>query len=256
MIDAVEIIIIRRFFYAVFLSILIFLIISIILIFWIFLTVFWLTICIYDFKFVIACLIVIIKTTETIDDLIELKFEKIVNLYISWFDDFIWNDLIELIICDFLKFCVVFVVSNLMINLNWFLMIIFNLICIVNNLIFVSIFTIFMFSLKNWLIWLTINNMWKFSIITYAFNIAVLVFCNLMLIFCLFKLNVNSKKNWYWKFFSIRKTLTLNRFNSKIFSEELISLNQLKTVKIIKFDHELIVLSKLFYLFLFHTTRK
>ena len=193
LINAVEIIIIRRFFHAVFSSILTFLVILIVLIFWIFLTVFRLTTCVYDFKLVTACLIVIMKITETIDDLIKLKFEKIVNLNISWFDDSIWNDLIELIICDFLKFCVVFVVSNLMINLNWFLMIIFNLACIANNSIFVLIFTIFMFSSRNWLIWLTINNMWKVLIIAYIFNIAVLFFCSLMLIFCLFRLNVNSK---------------------------------------------------------------
>ena len=198
LIDVVEIMIIERVFHAVFSSILIFLIMSIMLIFWIFLTVSQLIICVHDFEFMIACLIVILKTIKIIDDLIELKFEKIsVDLNISWFDDFIWSDLIKLIVNDFLNFCVVFVVSNLMTDLTWFLMIIFNLICIVSNSIFVSIFTIFVFSSKNWLIWLTIDNMCEFSIITYVFNIAVLIFCNLMLIFCLFRLNVNSKfRSW------------------------------------------------------------
>ena len=135
------------------------------------------------------------KKIKTIDDLIELKFEKIsIDLNVSWLDDFIWNDLMKLIVCklivcDFFEFCAVFVVSDLVINLNWFLIIMFNLICIVNSSIFVSILTIFMFSSRSWLIWLTIDNMWKFSIIAYIFNIAVLIFCNLMLIFCLFKLN-------------------------------------------------------------------
>ena len=194
LIDVVEIMIIRRFFHVAFSSILTFFIMSVVLIFWIFLTVSRLTTCVHDFKFLIACLVVIIKTTKIIDDLIELKFRKIsIDLNISWFDDFIWDDLMKLIINDFLKSCAAFAVSNLMINLNWFLMIIFNLVCIANNLIFLSIFTIFMFSSRSWLIWLTIDNMWKFSIIVYAFNIAVLVFCNLVLIFCLFKLNVNSK---------------------------------------------------------------
>ena len=189
LIDAVEIMIIWRFFHAVFSSILIFLIISVILIFWIFLTVFRLTTCAHDFEF----LVVVMKTTETICDLIDLKFEKIVDLNISWFDDFIWDDLIKLIVNDFLKFCAVFVDSDLMTDLNWFLMIKFNLVCIASNSIFVSIFTIFVFSSKSWLIWLTIDNMYKFSIIAYVFNIAVLIFCNLMLIFCLFKLDVNSR---------------------------------------------------------------
>ena len=189
LIDAVEIMIIRRFFYAVFSSILTFLIISVILIFWIFLTVFRLTTCAHDFEF----LVVVMKTTETICDLIDLKFEKIVDLNISWLDDFIWNDLIKLIVNDFLKFCAVFVVSNLMTDLNWFLMIIFTLACIASNLIFVSIFTIFVFSSRSWLIWLIINNMCEFSVIAYVFNIAVLIFCSLVLIFSLFRLNVNSK---------------------------------------------------------------
>ena len=39
---------------------------------------------------------------------------------------------------------------------------------------------------------LTIDNMCEFSIMTYVFNIVVLVICSLMLIFCLFKLNVNN----------------------------------------------------------------
>ena len=56
LIDAVEIMIIRRFFHVVFSSILIFLIMSIILIFWIFLIVFQLTICAHNFEFVIAYL--------------------------------------------------------------------------------------------------------------------------------------------------------------------------------------------------------
>ena len=124
LIDVVEIIIIRRFFHAVFSSILIFLIMSIILIFWIFLTVSQLIICVHDFEFVIACLTVVIKTIKMIDDLIELKFEKIsINLNVSWFDDFIWSDLMKLIVCklivcDFFELCAVFVVSDLMINLN------------------------------------------------------------------------------------------------------------------------------------------
>ena len=92
LIGAAEIMIIRRFFHAVFSSILIFLVISVILIFWIFLTVFRLTTCAHDFEFVIACLIVIMKTTKIIDDLIELKFEKIVNLNVLWLDNFIWNN--------------------------------------------------------------------------------------------------------------------------------------------------------------------
>ena len=109
LIDVVEIMIIRRFFHVIFSSILNFFIILIILIFWLFLTVFRLTICVHDFEFVIACLIVIIKTIKIIDDLIELKFEKIsINLNVSWFDDFIWNDLMKLIINDFLKFYAVF----------------------------------------------------------------------------------------------------------------------------------------------------
>ena len=110
LIDAVEIIIIRRFFHVVFSLILAFSATSIILIFWIFLIVFWLTTCAHDFEFVIACLIVIMKTIKIINDLINLKFEKILDLNVLWFDDFIWNDLIELIVCDFLKFCAVFVV--------------------------------------------------------------------------------------------------------------------------------------------------
>ena len=135
---------------------------SVILIFWIFLTVFRLIICVHDFEFVIACLAVIIETIKTINDLIELKFEKIsIDLNVLWLDNFIWNDLIELIVCDFLRLCAIFVVSNLVTNLNWFLMIIFNLVCIASNSIFVSIFTIFMFSSRSWLIWLTINNMWR-----------------------------------------------------------------------------------------------
>ena len=105
LIDAVEIMIIRRFFHVVFSSILIFFIMSVVLIFWIFLTVFRLTTCVYDFKLVITCLIIIMKTTKTIDDLIKLKFEKIVDLNVLWLDDFIWNDLIKLIICDFLRLC-------------------------------------------------------------------------------------------------------------------------------------------------------
>ena len=77
-------------------------------------------------------MIVIIEIIKIIDDLIELKFEKIlIDLNVLWFDDFIWNDLIKLIANnDFLKFCAVFVVSNLTTDLNWFLMIMFNLICI------------------------------------------------------------------------------------------------------------------------------
>ena len=148
LIDVVEIIIIRRFFHAVSSSILIFLIISIILIFWIFLTVLWLTTCVHDFEF----LVVIMKKTKTICDLIDLKFEKIVDLNISWLDDFIWSDLMKLIVNDFLRFCAAFVDSNLVIDLNWFLIIKFNLVCIVSNSIFVSIFTIFVFSSKSWLI--------------------------------------------------------------------------------------------------------
>ena len=194
LIDVVEIMIIRRFFHVVFSSILTFFIMSVVLIFWIFLTVFRLTTCVYDFEFLIACLAVIIETIKIINNLIELKFEKIsVDLNVSWLDDFIWDDLMKLIINDFLRFCAAFVVSNLVINLKWFLIIIFNLVCIARNLIFVSIFTIFMFSSRNWLIWLTINSMWEFSIIVYIFNIAVLVFCSLVLIFYLFKLNVNNK---------------------------------------------------------------
>ena len=194
LIDVVEIMIIQRFFYVVFSSILIFFIMSVVLIFWIFLTVFRLTNCVHDFEFSIACLAVIIETIKIINDLIEWKFEKIsIDLNVAWFDNFIWNDLMKLIINDFLKFCAVFVVSSLVINLNWFLMIIFHLVCTASNSIFVSIFTIFMFSSKSRLIWLTINNIWKFSIIAYVFNIVVLIFCDLVLIFCLFKLNVNSK---------------------------------------------------------------
>ena len=203
LIDVVEIMIIRRIFHAVFSSTLTFLIMSIMLIFWILLIVSRLIICVHDFEFMIACLTVVLKAIEIIDDLIELKFEKVsIDLNISWFDDFIWGDLIELIVSDFLNFCVAFAVSNLMIvfvvsslmtDLNWFLMIIFNLICIISSSIFVSIFTIFVFSSRSWLIWLTIDNMCEFSIITYVFNIAVLIFCSLMLIFCLFRLNVNIK---------------------------------------------------------------
>ena len=79
-----------------------------------FLTVSRLTTCVHDFEF----LIVVMKTTETICDLIDLKFEKIVDLNISWLDDFIWNDLMKLIVNDFLKFCAVFVDSDLVIDLN------------------------------------------------------------------------------------------------------------------------------------------
>ena len=150
LIDAIKIIIIRRFFHAISSFILTFLIMSIILIFWIFLTVFRLITCAHDSELVIACLIVIMKTIKIIDDLIELKLKKkIVDLNVSWLDNFIWSDLNELNVCDFLMFCAVFVVLNLVINLNWFLMIIFNLVCIVSNPIFVSIFTIFVFSLKS-----------------------------------------------------------------------------------------------------------
>ena len=127
-VGAVEIIIIRQFFYAIFSSILIFFNHVSHIDFLNFLTVFRLTTCAHDFEFVIACLSVVMKTIKTIDDLIELKFEKFVDLNISWFDNFIWNDLMQLIVCDFLRFCAVFVVSNLMADLDWFLMIIFNLI--------------------------------------------------------------------------------------------------------------------------------
>ena len=194
LVDAIEIMIIRRFFHAIFSSILAFLVISVILIFWIFLIVFRLIICVYNSELVIAYLVVIIKTIKIIDDLIELKFEKnVVDLNVSWFDDFIWNDLNELNVCDFLRFCAAFFILNLVTNLNSFLIVIFNLVCIANNSIFVSIFTIFVFSSRSWLIWLMINNIWEFSITTYAFNITVLVFWSLVLIFCLFRLNVNNK---------------------------------------------------------------
>ena len=74
LIDVVEIMIIWRFFHNVFSSILIFLIMLIMLIFWIFWIVFWLIICVHDFEFIIASLIVILEAIKTINNLIELKF--------------------------------------------------------------------------------------------------------------------------------------------------------------------------------------
>ena len=124
LIDAVEIMIIWRLFHAVSSSILAFLTMSVVLIFWIFLAVSRLIICVHDFEFMATCLVVVIKTIKAIDDLIELKFEKIsVDLNVSWLGDFIWDDFMKLIVyklivCDFFEFCVVFAVSNLMTNLN------------------------------------------------------------------------------------------------------------------------------------------
>ena len=79
----------------IFSSILTFLTMSIVLIFWIFLIVFRLIICVHDSEFVIAYLIVVMKTIKIIDDLIESKFEKknywferfvIWWFYLKWFE--------------------------------------------------------------------------------------------------------------------------------------------------------------------------
>ena len=198
LVGAVGVMIIWRFFHAVFSSILAFLVMSVILIFWIFFAVPRLITCAHDFEFVATCLAVVIETIKTIDDLIKLKFWEVsVDLNVSWLCGFIWGGLMKLIVCklivcDFFEFCAVFVVSDLVTNLNWFLIIMFNLACIASSSMFVSILTIFMFLSRSWLIWLTIDNMWEFSVMTYAFNIAVLAFCSLVLIFCLFRLNVNN----------------------------------------------------------------
>ena len=171
LIGAVGVMIIRRFFHAVFSSILIFLVMSVILIFWIFLAVSRLITCVHDFEFVAACLAVVIGTIKTIDDLIKLEFKRIsIDLNVLWLDGFIWSDFMKLIVCK-------------------------------------------------------------------------LMVCG----FFFFE-RVSSKpqsEKHQFQTILVRKNPQINQPRR----------DQLKTIKIIKFDHELIVLSKHFYSLLPHTTR-